>query len=142
VQINDIESSLTFYGMIPRNSTKEHLGIVLLHDNVEVQYCYCTSQEKIKKFYKYYYEISKEDMEGYFPNEAKTSYIVLSQSFIMSLFCITFINRIDTGEFELRAFLKENIFKGLIKALLEADTISEEFKKAVQLTLEELYPSS
>jgi hypothetical protein len=134
----NINSGLTFYGNIPPKSDKEHLGIILVHDDVDIQYCYCTSQEKIKRIYKNYYTITKENMLPYFPNNAKDSYIVLSQNFILNILCITFVSNINNGEFDYKGFLDENIFKGLLKAILSADTISNEFKKVIKEYFKEI----
>lgn len=132
MRTDDIGPSLTFYGNIPSQSIKEHLGIVLMCDDIDVHYCYCTSQEKIKRFHKYYYTIDKENMKAYFPNNAKDTYIILSQNYILSMFCITLVSNINTGEFEYMGLLDSKIFHGLLGAILNADTISEEFKKTVK----------
>jgi hypothetical protein len=123
---------LTFYGNIPPDSQKEHLGIVLMHTEADVQYCYCTSQAKIKNIYKNYYTISKEIMEKYFPNNAKESYIVLSQNFILNMLCITLVSNVNMGEFECLGILDKDVFNDLLQKILEADTISAEFKAIMQ----------
>jgi hypothetical protein len=125
-------ASLVFYGNIPPDSSKDHLGIVLVDDGLNIKYCYCTSQKNTKERYNdYCYEIPEENMKVYFPNNATETYIILSQAFILKILRITFANRIDTGEFEYRGLLDENTFDGLIQAILDSDYISEEFKKAI-----------
>jgi hypothetical protein len=132
MDIVDIDFGLTFYGQIPPASQKEHLGIVILNDDTDLQYCYCTSQEKIKRFPISYYTIPKEKMKTYFPNNAKDSYIILSQNYIINMLCLTLISNINMGVFENKGFLDDEVFDGLIKAILAADTISEEFKKVIK----------
>jgi hypothetical protein len=132
LRIDDIQSGLTFYGNILPNSQKEHLGIVLMHTETDVQYCYCTSQDKIKNIYKNYYTIRKEIMEKYFPNNAKESYIVLSQNFILNMLCITLVSNTNMGEFECLGILDKVVFNDLLQKILEADTISAEFKAVMQ----------
>jgi hypothetical protein len=133
----DVESSLVFYGNIPPNSTKEHLGIVLVCDDLDVQYCYCTSQSSVMQRHNdHFYIIEEEDMKVYFPNNAKESYIVLSQAFIFKILSITFVDRINTGEFGHRGLLDKNIFNGLIQAIFNSDYISEEFKRALNCLID------
>jgi hypothetical protein len=133
MDIVDIDFGLTFYSQIPPASQKDHLGIAILNDDTDVQYCYCTSQEKIKRFPISYYTIPKEKMKTYFPNSVKDSYIVvLSQNYIINMLRLTLVNNINVGVFENKGFLDDTVFNGLIKAILAADTISEEFKKVIK----------
>jgi hypothetical protein len=65
---DNISGGFTFYGYIPANSPKQHLGIVLGVNDVMLKYCYCTS-----KFIKIinnidFIKISAEKMRVYFSN--------------------------------------------------------------------------
>jgi hypothetical protein len=132
MRITDITPKLTFYGTIPPGSEKEHLGIVLLNDEVDMQYCYCTSKEKVKRIFKNYYSLTSDVMRNYFPNNAKESYIVLSDNFIITLLCFTFITNVNRGEFDMKTPLGDTIFEELLQKILDADTVSGRIKEEIR----------
>jgi hypothetical protein len=136
LRIDDIQSGLTFYGYIPRESSREHLGIVLLHDDINALYCYCTSQERIKLLYpdEARYTLPKEVMKKYFPNSAKESYIVLSNDHIFNMLCVTFVSKINNGEFENLGVLDRNIFTDLIQSILQSPVVSKRLKEYIKTT--------
>jgi hypothetical protein len=119
----------TFLGFIPKDSNKEHLGIILVTDDTFIKYCYCTSQEKIFKYYSDYFILEEGIMREFFPNNPRRSFIVLTPDTIGSIPSFVFINYLKTGEFEPKGFLDETVFKELITKILTIDSFPERFKQ-------------
>jgi hypothetical protein len=119
----------TFLGFIPKDSNKEHLGIIIVTDEMFIKYCYCTSQEKIFKYYSDYFVIEEDIMKKFFPNNPRRSFIVLTPDTINSIPSFVFINYLKTGEFESRGLLDEIIFKRIIAKILTIDSFPERFKQ-------------
>jgi hypothetical protein len=134
---NNIEPGMTFTGFIPRESIKQHIGIVLINDGLNVHYCFGTSQEKLVKYLdkdKDYVIIDKNIMKKYFPNssEDKNTYVILMPDSIFSMLSVTFKNRIDNGEFSVKESIGKTIFDEIVKKILLKDTISEEIKQELR----------
>jgi hypothetical protein len=129
---DDIIPGVTFIGYIPPNSNKEHLGIVIINDELNVHYCYCTSKEKLSKYITKYVTIEKEEMQRYFPNTSKDTYVYLTPSHIFSMLYITFTNRIKTGEFTIKECVSKKIFNKLITGILSIKIFSEDIEQKLK----------
>jgi hypothetical protein len=132
MRIDDIVPGVTFIGYIPPNSDREHLGIVIITDDLYVHYCYCTSKSRLTKYIKRYILISKDTMKRYFPNSSKDTYIYLTPNNIFSMLYITFRNRVDTGEITIKDIIDEKIFKKLIASVLDIDIFSNDIKQKLK----------
>jgi hypothetical protein len=113
IATSKITSGFTFYGLIPNDSSGEHIGIVLSNDTLNVYYCYCTSSENaVKHIIKHNkencLEIDENVMKTYFPTNYKKTYIPLNPLSICELLLITFTSYLNTGEFEYRKPFPKN----------------------------------
>jgi hypothetical protein len=125
---NDLFPGYTFIGFIPTNSPKEHLGIVLLNDNLSINYCYCTSKDKLIKYHNDYVEISSTIMEMYFSQKNKKTYIFIGPAFIKSILLFTFINYLKIGEYEaMRPFPREKLLE-IFNKIINNKSFSKAFK--------------
>jgi hypothetical protein len=129
---DNIIPGITFIGYIPPNSNKEHLGIVIINDELNVHYCYCTSKDKLSKYITKYVIIEKEVMKKYFPNTSKNTYIYLTPSHIFSMLSITFKDRINTGEFTIKESVSKEIFNNLITGILDIKIFSEDIEQKLK----------
>jgi len=123
----NISGGFTFYGYIPDNSPKQHLGIVLGANDILLKYCYCTS-----KFTKIinnidFIKISADKMQVYFSNP-QDSYIFLSARHIYEMLIITFSSRLNS-EYEVKPLLDKDVFSTILSRIRNSDNLSERFKK-------------
>ena len=123
----NISGGFTFYGYIPDNSPKQHLGIVLGANDITLKYCYCTS-----KFAKIinntdFIKIPAEKMRVYFSNP-QDSYIFLSTRHIHEMLIITFSSRINS-EYDVKPLLDKDIFSSILSRIKNSDNLPERFKK-------------
>jgi hypothetical protein len=132
---NDIKPGITFIGYIPPNSNKEHLGIVIISDDLSIHYCYCTSKSHLSRYITNYVKIEKDVMKKYFPNVFKDTYIYITPDRILSMLYITFKDRITTGEFTLREPIDKGIFNEVITKILSIDVITDSIKQELRKLL-------
>ena len=123
----NISGGFTFYGYIPENSPKQHLGIVLGANDILLKYCYCTT-----KYIKVinntdFIKIPAEKMQIYFSNP-QNSYIFLSARHIHEMLIITFSSRLNS-EYDVMPLLDKDIFSSILSRIRNSDNLSERFKK-------------
>jgi hypothetical protein len=124
---NNIFGGFTFYGYIPDNSSKPHLGIVLGINDPYLKYCYCTSKyNKIINNLEFI-KIPASIMEKYF-NNPQDSYIFISEQHIIKILLITFQNRLSSSEYEEREQVGNDIFISILNKIRNSDNLSERFK--------------
>ena len=98
----EISGGFTFYGYIPDNSDKQHIGIVLGVKDPLLRYCYCTSKNKYKHIFineMDFITIPASVMKKYFPNPQE-SFIFISQRHIIEMLLINFTSRLSDNEYE------------------------------------------
>ena len=122
----EITGGFTFYGYIPDNSNEQHLGIVLGVNDPSLKYCYCTSKFKNIINEMDFVKIPAEKMKNYF-NDAKETYIYISQHHIIDIFLITFKNRLNS-EYEIMEPINNDIFVQILSRIQNSDNLSDRFK--------------
>jgi hypothetical protein len=128
----DIKQRSTFYGMLPPGSTKPHLAVVLNVKGALVKCCYFTSVLNLDVLRYTQAEciaVKKEDMIDYFPNTNRDSYIFISERSIFDMLDVTLKAAIETGEFEERPPLKEELFSDIVEMIRHTENLPEKFKK-------------
>ena len=122
-----ISGGFTFFGYIPENSPKQHLGIVLGANELLLKYCYCTS--KLTRIINHidFITIPAEKMRVYFSNP-QDSYIFLSTRHIHEMLIITFRSRLNS-EYDVKPLLDKDIFSSILSRIRNSDNLSERFKK-------------
>lgn len=123
---NEITGGFTFYGYIPDNSNKQHLGIVLGVNDPALKYCYCTSKYKKIINEMDFIKIPAEKMQIYF-NDAKETYIYISHQHIIDILLITFKSRLNS-EYEIKKPIDNDIFAQILSKIQNSDNLSERFK--------------
>jgi hypothetical protein len=126
----DIGPQFTFYGYIPDNSIKQHLGIVLNEKEGIVKYCYCTSKFRLLQNETDFIRIAKEKMRAYF-NDPQDTYIFLSQRHIIDILLITFISRIKDNEYEERVPIDNDLYITIVSKIKNSENLPERFKQEI-----------
>jgi hypothetical protein len=134
-----ITRRFTFYGLLPPESDKSHLAIVLNEKENFVKYCYCTSVFNLTLLR--YNEcdcfiIKSYDMAEYFPNNPKDTYIYFSEDKIITITLGILQIKLRDGEYEERKPLNEIIFSDLIEAIKLSENLSERFKRELLTFIE------
>jgi hypothetical protein len=134
-----ITKRFTFYGLLPPNSNKSHLAIVLNEKEEIVKYCYCTSVFNLAllRYNKCDCFIIKHyDMAEYFPNSSKDTYVYFSEDKIITTTLGILQIKLRDGEYEARKPLDEIIFSELVEAIELSENLSERFKKELLAFIE------
>jgi hypothetical protein len=125
---NNISGGFTFYGYIPDNSIKQHVGIVLGINDPYLKYCYCRSK-KYKKIINNieHIKIPASIMAKYY-DDPRDSYIIISEQHIIKMFLITFQSRLSNLEYEEREPIDNGIFSAILSKIQNSNNLSDRFK--------------
>jgi arginine repressor len=123
---DNIYAGFTFYGYIPENSDKQHLGIILGIKEELLKYCYCTSKFSRIINETDFIKIPSEKMRLYFTNPQDT-YIFLSTRHIINMLVVTFKSKLGS-EYEIKPPIDRDIYTSILSKIRNSDNLPERFK--------------